>query len=354
MEPNTQTAETPQEPIAPPSHTEGTIEAALDYRENKIKGQQEAPAPVDNAPAPSETPGDNNAAPVVESNDALVDEALEALAPETPQGEAEPPATPTPEIPADSRVTVTMPDGSTQTMTREDYEGGMLRQADYTRKTQDVAETRRGLDAREEALTSQEIEYAQGLEVVRQLLEAQAPPVPDERLRDEDPIEYHNQKDAYRDYVERNQALQMKQAEVQHSIAEKSAEARRVGLQQAVQYIRDKRPDLGSDEQMNSWLQTNQTYMKTQDFSDQEANMIDDPRAVLILDKARQWDSLQAKLAERKKAQNGQGQQVPSIRQANVLPAPAAQTSELKAAEANLTRFGDVDSAIDVLTARRG
>ena len=98
-------------------------------------------------------------------------------------------------------------------LTLEELRLGYMRQGDYTRKTQQVAEGRKQAEAELEALTAQRESYANQLAQLETALN-QSEPTQEywDALQAEDPIEYVKQREALRD---RRDALAQVQSEQQ-------------------------------------------------------------------------------------------------------------------------------------------
>ena len=119
-------------------------------------------------------------------------------------------------------------DGEEKTV--DEIKNGYLRHSDYTRKTQALAEERKAVDQREQAIQQQEAQYAQLLPALAQKIESMAEPEPDwDKLYDTDPAlaqraerKYNQQKQ------EREQqlaAIRQEQARLQQQNQQRVAQA---------------------------------------------------------------------------------------------------------------------------------
>jgi len=119
-------------------------------------------------------------------------------------------------------------DGEEKTV--DEIKNGYLRHSDYTRKTQALAEERKAVDQREQAIQQQEAQYAQLLPALAQKIESMAEPEPDwDKLYDTDPAlaqraerKYNQQKQ------EREQqlaAIRQEQARLQQQNQQRLAQA---------------------------------------------------------------------------------------------------------------------------------
>ncbi len=145
----------------------------------------------------SETPTDLNTAQATQDaetpGEAQTEEAKPALAPDS--------------------VAFIADDGTPVTV--EEARKGYLRQSEFTRKTQTLAEQQRVFAERESMIAQARDVYVQQLQEVEQLLASRVPPEPDPALRQHDPIAYMLAKDA------RNEALvQLATAHQNRQVAE--------------------------------------------------------------------------------------------------------------------------------------
>ena len=96
-------------------------------------------------------------------------------------------------------------------LTLDELQSGYMRQSDYTRKTQQVAEGRKQAQAELQALAAERQTYADQLAAVEAALQQSEPSQEFwDSLNAEDPIEYSRQREAYRD---RKDAMVQVQAE---------------------------------------------------------------------------------------------------------------------------------------------
>jgi hypothetical protein len=129
--------------------------------------------------------------------------AEEAPTEEEPEGEEpaapteeEPPAEPEqPESTAEGPQTVVI-DG--KAIPLQEVQNGYLRQADYTRKTQEVAAERQALQAERTTVTNDRQQLASILDLATDIVKAHLPPEPDPALIDTDVVGYMQQDRAYK------------------------------------------------------------------------------------------------------------------------------------------------------------
>lgn len=167
----------------------------------------------------------NNAASFTEATDSgfgSIDEAISSLADEddqpieetsvssegTEQSETE---TPEPEQVEEPRYRLA--DGTEATLAEiEEWRKGNLRQSDYTRKTQEIAVTRKELETRQAEISQQSQFFQQNIEFAIDVAKAHLPQMPDPTLAHTDPFAYVQQKAAYEEKAgELQQLIQAKQ-----------------------------------------------------------------------------------------------------------------------------------------------
>lgn len=176
----------------------------------------------------------------------------------------------------------------------EELKDGYLRQADYTRKTQEVAQARRHVETML-ATASQAVQASQQFaDIVGQIKAADASlqafhSLNWNELRASDPVEYATKQadyarwQSYRDGLVRN--LQDTKAQVDYAMAQDMAAKVHEGAQLLSQAI----PGWGEQR-----MKELRAAAARHGYNDQELDSIADPRAVMILFKAAEYDKLQA------------------------------------------------------------
>lgn len=124
---------------------------------------------------------------------------------------------------------VRLADGTVTTIA--DLKSGSLRNADYTRKTQEVAEQRRALETQSQAFEASHKELAQQRDYVSQLLQSLTPQAPDPAMTDPrsanyDPVRYMHEKANYEAWQQHASYLQQ-QSEADKAKAQEKANADR-------------------------------------------------------------------------------------------------------------------------------
>ena len=192
--------------------------------------------------------------------------------------------------PVEDSIEVTI-DGKVEKVTREEAAKGYQRQADYSRKTMELAKQRKALAAEAQKIAAERDQYAQALSLVQQQLAAEEAPDWD-RLRESDPYQYMLEKDAWRDKQDRLAQVQAEQAKLQQQQMAEQQVAMHQELANQRTVLLDRIPswkDSGTAEKEKAAIVD---YAKSSGFTDEEVNNVVDARAVELLYKAWQFDQL--------------------------------------------------------------
>lgn len=243
-----------------------------------------------------------------------------------------------------------LPKGIPESVAREIQEFGQSLTRDYTRKTQEIAEVRKQIDADRQAaqeLTRLTHEHADLVadwrftqreidKITQQDLAA---------LSESDPMAALKQQAML---VQLQQAQQRIGAQLQGSIAEMAARQQasaKEALERATaELAKDK--DLKWSKETAAALTA---YGKSLGFSDTELAQVSDPRVVRLLHKAQQYDALVAS----KPAVTKRVSEAPKVVKPNAAgSAQSIQRTQADEAMKRLDRTGTVDSAAQALLAR--
>jgi len=168
--------------------------------------------------------------------------------------------------------------------------------ADYTKKTQQVAEQRKALEAEQQAIEEAKYmrdAYAERLQAMEQLLNAQQPVEDLEYLKESDPIGYavrvaemsQNKEKLYAVQAERQRIAEMQQAEQQQGMQQY--------LSQQAAVLSESLPEYSDPVKGEALRSDLRKFAKNLGFSDQELSSVRDARHVMALYKAMQYDKLQ-------------------------------------------------------------
>lgn len=179
-------------------------------------------------------------------------------------------------------------------LTLEELRLGYMRQGDYTRKTQQVAEGRKQAEAELEALTAQRESYANQLAQLETALN-QSEPTQEywDALQAEDPIEYVKQREALRDRRDALAQVQSEQQRVQQEQYQQLQAQTQERLKQEAEKLLDVIPEWRDADVATKQKNAVYTYAQRHlGYSEQELSQIGDHRAVNALRKAYLYDEL--------------------------------------------------------------
>lgn len=189
---------------------------------------------------------------------------------------------------------------------RSELRAGYMKDADYRRKTAEVAEERRAVRAHAQQIVQERQHAANQLDVILESLRSELiGRQPDPRLIDDDPQEYLRQQTAYNTRASQFQtALQQRQAVTQ----QQNAEAQR----QQAEYQAEQNKKLV--EALPAWKDEKvraqeageiARYLAELGYSNDELNTLADHRALLVARDAAKYRQLQAAKGKRAPQQAG-------------------------------------------------
>jgi hypothetical protein len=202
------------------------------------------------------------------------------------------------EAPRDEKFVVKV-DGKEIEVPKDELIRGYQREADYTRKTQKLAEERKSVESELKQVLEERMIYSQVLGQLQQKLQEFEPQEPDwNRLEVEDPTEYarqwtshqRRQQQKYAVQAEQERVRQMQQAEVQKFLQQTVATE--------VSLLKEKIPEWNSPEKARAEGKALLEYGQNLGFSEQELSTITDSRALLALHKAWKYDMMMSKRPE--------------------------------------------------------
>jgi len=188
----------------------------------------------------------------------------------------------------------------------DELKNGYQRQADYTRKSQALAEQRKETEAIQSERMQLEQErqmYANGLQMLQEQQSAKLKDfdsVEWEALKAEDPYQYMIKKDEYRDAQERITNLVQEQQAVQQEQAQQAQQARAHFVQQEYSRLVAALPEWNDSK--STIKKDVQDYAISSGFLPEEVSQLADHRSILVIKKAMEYDKLTTKVAPKKKA----------------------------------------------------
>lgn len=246
--------------------------------------------------------------------------------------------------------TVTL-DGKEVKVTRAEAIAGYQRQADYTRKTQELATQRQAAEAEVAQYRQNREQYASILTVLQERVGSEKDEPTEEQwntLQSEDPerfaLEWAN--------ATRRKEQRAKIKAEQDRIAGEKAEEQKAAL---VTFITEQRtkllealPEWKTPEKATAGMARVREYGKTLGFTDKELDQAYDHRMIVAVDKARRYDAL---MAEKKRAMS-------KVEKAPDMPAPGNRTPPKntkivarEAARKELRKTGKLEDALSLLDA---
>ena len=187
---------------------------------------------------------------------------------------------------------VRLPDGSV--MTVADLKSGSLRQADYTRKTQEIAANRKELETRQAEIAQKSQTFEQTLNFAIQVAQASLPQEPSRDLLVADPIAYLQQKAEYDERL--GQLQHLAGAKQQHEQAQSAEQAR--AFQNYVagerQRLAEAMPELKDAAKLHAFNGELAKGIEAYGFSSQDLNSVYDHRLVLMAKDALAYQKLMA------------------------------------------------------------
>ena len=191
---------------------------------------------------------------------------------------------------------------------------GYSRQSDYTRKTQEVANDRKEMEALQQQYNSEvqqiQQERQQYMEALTNIIAGQGSELEKfaninwDELRETDPIEYVTTRERYRETQERIQSMQHQQAQTAQAQQAQMNQARHEMLKVERGKLVEALPEWDEPGTQKELANTLQTYAKTQGFTQEELSELIDHRSILVLLKAHKYDQLQKSDVKSKKLKN--------------------------------------------------
>lgn len=276
---------------APASESTGTLEEAASAFEAFLSGddpgKQKKPQPQNAAKASSEAEAEDDDEPE-DPETASEDDEAEDDGEDGSDDEQE-----KKEDGEDDKPLVTIEiDGKAIELTKSEIQSGYLRQADYTRKTQALAEERKQFGSElTQAKEEREI-YAQLLPAMVQQLQATMPAAPDPSLIDTDPARYLKERDAYERKLGDLQAAQSEQARMQQQSQEEKAREIQAFVQMNAQKLPELVPEWREAKNYERDRPKVRNHLLSLGFSDEEINQAYDARLVRLAYGDMRWTEL--------------------------------------------------------------
>ena len=184
--------------------------------------------------------------------------------------------------------TVKLSDGTTQAIRRSDAESGYLRHADYTRKTMEVAEHRKQLEAQKNAYAGVLTAYQHFLQQVQQ---------PDfERIKADQGTEaYLLARAQWQDQQEELRITEAESARIRQEQQEQQVQQIQAAMQEEAQRMRETLPGWKDERVAERESAAIRRYLSQRGFEAEEIAQVRDHRIVKVLRDAALYAQMQAK-----------------------------------------------------------
>lgn len=232
----------------------------------------------------------------------------------------------------------------------DELQNGYSRQADYTKKSQALAEERKQFGQDRDAVLLERQQYSQLLGALQQQLTAFDEPAPDwDRLFDEDPIEGARQERQYRLRTEQRQqkmqAIAIEQQRVNDANAQEQQQQMRGLIQSEAAQLPDLIPEWKDEKVANKQREQLREYLINQGVAEEELGALVRANHIVVLRKAMLYDQGQKRVRKAQKAGQG-GKTVRSgSRQQQVKPSQR----KTKAAFQRLKQNGSAENAASII-----
>jgi hypothetical protein len=266
-----------------------TVDAAAKVFEGLLSAESTPPRretpqpPKQDEEAEPETPEDTEP---VEGEEGEPAEADEAQAEEDPNDQPEEPPT----------FTVVI-DGKEEKVTLEELQKGYSRTADYTRKTQALAESRKKFEAEERPALIAERQYiAAKYQQLEELITELTPAEPDwDRLRRERPDQFAAEWAAWDQHKKNMAALQQEREEFLMRVHSDQEAKHQQLIKTEKEALITAVPEWADDGKRREGMTQLYDYAKSLGFGEEQLQNVTDHRLILLLRKAHNWDEAQKK-----------------------------------------------------------
>lgn len=238
-------------------------------------------------------------------------------------------------------------DGKVIQVTLDELTKGYQRQSDYTRKTQELAETRKQFTAEQQAVTEERVQYQSALNQFNQMLQEQTAEFEQidwNELAELDPTQYLIKKEEQRELQTKQMRVNAEHQRVRQIQQQQMQRQHQELLNHEMTMLEEAFPEwkdpVKREKLANSW----ENYALTQGYEPDDVKAITDHRALKILDKARKYDQLQATSTKKKKLVK-----VPKTAKPGAATGVRTESSSrLKQKMKSLKQTGSVDAAASV------
>jgi len=178
----------------------------------------------------------------------------------------------------------------------EELKSGYQKGADYTQKTQNLAEEKRAIETERQAVVQERAQYAQALTQFQQLMGEQYQQYQNidwAQLKEDDPIGYMTRKEEMRDIETRHQRAAQEQQQVAQQNQQQYARSHQELLVKEMELLGEKIPDWKNPDKRAKLSEALKLYATNIGYSKEDLDTVTDHRSLLILNKARLYDKIQ-------------------------------------------------------------
>lgn len=186
---------------------------------------------------------------------------------------------------------IELEDGSKVTLA--DLKKGNLRQADYTRKTQEVAEIRREFEAKSSQIDGAAQQLVNQFQVLEQMLAMQAPQRPTAQMAQDDPFGYQEAQARFMEFQEQMQHVSAQMQQASQFADQRKQQERQVQIQNAMRDLIAWNPDFADAEKRRAFGQKLAADVEVYGFNKSDLDEITDPRVIKALADAAKYQALQ-------------------------------------------------------------
>ena len=186
--------------------------------------------------------------------------------------------------------------GEEKEVTLDELVKGYQLGADYTKKTTEVAEQRKAVEADRQAIEEAKYArdtYAQRLQAIEEFIVAQSPQEDLNSLKENDPIGYAVKVAELSEKKEQLQAIRAEQYRIAQMQQSEQARAMSERVAQEASKLAQVLPEFSDPVKGDNFRKEIRSYGKTLGFTDEELSQVYDSRHVLTLQKAMMYDKLQ-------------------------------------------------------------
>ena len=239
-------------------------------------------------------------------------------------------------------------DGKDVEVTLDELQAGYSRQADYTRKSQVLAEQRKKADEELAATQQERQRYLSQLEQFNTQADSKINELAKTdwtQLKEEDPTEYMLKRDQYRELQENKRMVEDEQKNLQLKQQQEHEAKWQEELSRQQEIMVQRLPEWVDPDKGPKLKQNIKSFAVKKGFTEQEVNSLIDARSVDVLHKAMLYENLLAAKISNKKTKV-----VPKVQKPGS-PATKGEISsdKVKAQRARLRKTGHVNDAKSVI-----